>query len=144
MTLTDIIKSTAKSLGVASLISLTSGCTGIYCEDTFKFPTKVDCNPVTRVIPGDKVYTIPQTLVVGLYANSLHAYHSTRNVPCAMPITLPLTFAEGLLNVTTDTAINIVSWIPLEIYEGITGKTWKHPYMPFTSALLDSEILDNR
>jgi hypothetical protein len=129
----------------ASLAGFTlifTGCAGLYSKDTFRLPQTVPCNVVTRCIPGDKIYYIPWATGAGLFYTVKHTVHKC-DVWYLVPITVVFTLSSGLINTTSDTVLNIVGWIPLEIYEGVTGETWERPYMPFTSALVSKDKLDD-
>ena len=62
MSLAKKIISSLGGIAAAGLVSLVSGCAGLYGPETFSFPKQVECNPVTRVIPVDKVYYIPEII----------------------------------------------------------------------------------
>lgn len=116
--------------------SLLAACAGMYGEDTFKLPDTQPCNRVTRYVPGDKVYYTFWAAGLGMLVTVAH-WRKEIGPGYLMPIFIPTALAEGLSSSATDTLINLICWIPLEVYEGVTGETWKYPYMPFTLALHD-------
>lgn len=126
-------------LVAASVLALNAGCAGLYSAQTFEFPERVECNPVTRFVPGDKVYYPVWAAGAGLANTARHSAIQAKGTSCLAPVSVALTLPSGLINTTMDTTLNLISWLPLEGYELFTGRTWLHPYMPFSRALRDSD-----
>lgn len=123
---------------IAGLVALvSSGCVGMYHEDTFNLPPKTNCTTVARFNPVNKLYMIPYSMGVSIAANAVHAVQTGIDGGCIGPITGPISFVEGMLNVTTDTAINIVAWPCVEVYEAVKGQTWDGFYLPYTRAMME-------
>ncbi|NOY48044.1 MAG: hypothetical protein GXO84_07605 [Chlorobi bacterium] len=96
-------------------------------------PKRVKVSPVARAIPVDKVYYIPWALGSGLVNTLVFSTESfVEQKPYAIfyhALAVPLNLSQGLLFTTFDTVTNIICWIPLEIYEITTNKTWETPFM---------------
>lgn len=106
--------------GIFVLVILLLCFSGMGCTMA---PKRVEVSPVTRVIPVDKIYYVPYAFGSGVANSCLWAYDDPGI------LTSPLSLTEGLIFTTFDTSANIVCWLPLELFEMITGKTWERPFM---------------
>lgn len=133
MSLTDKFRAVKKNLSniaMAGMVSLAAGCASTYTAECFSTPETVKCSTITRFVPGDKIYYIPEAFAVGVIGTAIETDYHAKKSGCLSPITIPFSVTWGLVNTSLDTIINAACWIPLEVYEGITGKTWEGPYIP--------------